>query len=296
MKVLILGSEGFVGQNLVNGLSISHDVYCADLFEKSNHENYQQFDITNLTSVDAVIQNVDVVINLAAHSLVSSLNGTIQNAYTNIIGLLNVLESCKKNNISKIIFTSASSLIGEPKTQKVSEEHFPTPKTAYGITKLTSENYLRLYNELYGINYVVFRFFNIYGPYQKNGLIPSLFNRIISNEPLTIFGNGDQIRDYVFIQDLIPIFDKSIISNIADNQIVNLGTGIGTTIKEIIQNLSKILQVSPKLDYLQERPGEIGNFVADTNKLEKIFGPQQFTNVELGLEKTVSWLQNTKNH
>jgi UDP-glucose 4-epimerase len=123
-----------------------------------------------------------------------------------------------------------------------------------------------------------------------------LFNRIISNEPLTIFGNGDQIRDYVFIQDLIPIFDKSIISNIADNQIVNLGTGIGTTIKEIIQNLSKILQVSPKLDYLQERPGEIGNFVADTNKLEKIFGPQQFTNVELGLEKTVSWLQNTKNH
>jgi len=104
MKVLILGSEGFVGNNLVEGLSKNHQVYCADLIPTSIHINYNQFDITNPSSVDKVVKDVDVVIDLAAHSLVSSLDGTIDNAKVNILGLLNVLESCRKNGIKKNYF------------------------------------------------------------------------------------------------------------------------------------------------------------------------------------------------
>ena len=291
MKVLIIGSEGFVGNNLVDGLSKNHEIICADQLENSNHKNYHQLDVTNLDEVQKVVNNVDVVIDLAAHSLVSSLDGSITNAKVNIIGLLNILESCRKNQIKKIIFTSASSLVGEPKTFKVSEEHPATPKTAYGITKLTSEHYLRLYSELYGLKYIVFRFFNIYGPYQKNGLIPSLYNRIISKQPLTIFGKGDQIRDYVFIKDIIEFFEKAISSTITDNQILNMGTGEGTTIKELIEVLSNIMQVTPKLDYKPERLGEIGNFVADTEKLDKIFGAIPTTRINTGLSETIAWLK-----
>ncbi|MGI0010508.1 MAG: NAD-dependent epimerase/dehydratase family protein, partial [Nitrosopumilaceae archaeon] len=114
MRVLILGSEGFVGQNLVEGLKKSHQVFTADQFANGSEKNYTQFNITNFDSVEKTIKNVDVVINLVAHTLTSSLNEVINNAKVNIIGLLNVLEACRLNNIKKIIFTSASSIIGEP--------------------------------------------------------------------------------------------------------------------------------------------------------------------------------------
>jgi len=290
LKILILGSEGFVGHNLVEGLKRTHQVIAADQTDGSLHSNYIQFNITNLESVMKIVHDVDVVINLVAHTLISSIEDTIKNAEINIMGLLNVLETCRKNNVKKIIFTSASSLIGEPKTFKVSETHMPTPKTAYGITKLISEHYLRLYNELYGLNYVVFRFFNIYGPHQKNGLIPSLYNRFVNRTPLTVFGKGDQIRDYVYIKDVVPFFEKAISTNIADNLVFNMGTGNGTTILEVIKTLSKIMNIEPTIENKPERLGEIGNFVADTKLLHSKFRDIPKTTLQDGLRDTVSWL------
>ena len=292
MKILITGSEGFVGQNLVKGLSKNHNVYTTDQLEKSIHPNYSKCDITSYDSVENVVRDVDIVIHLIAHSLVSSLDGSITNARVNIIGLLNLLEVCRKNSINKIIFTSASSLIGEPKSTHVKEDHPAKPKTAYGITKLASEHYLRLYHELYGIDYTVFRFFNIYGPYQKNGLIPSIFNKIQNNEPITIFGKGDQIRDYVYIEDVIQFFEKAASSDISKNKVLNLGTGTGTTILEIVNNIAEILKIEPKIEYKSERRGEIGNFMADTTLLNETFGVIPSTNVKTGLQKTIEWLKN----
>jgi UDP-glucose 4-epimerase len=242
--------------------------------------------------VEKVVRNVDAVIHLTAHSLVSSLDGSITNARVNIIGLLNLLESCRKNSVPKVIFTSASSLVGEPKSFHVNEDHTPKPKTAYGITKLTSEHYLRLYDELYGIDYTVFRFFNIYGPFQKNGLIPSIFNKIQNNESITIFGKGDQIRDYVYIEDILPFFEQAASSEIGKNKILNMGTGNGSSILEIVKNMSEILEIEPKIEYQSARPGEIGNFVADTTLLHEIFGKIPSTNVKIGLHKTIDWLKN----
>ncbi len=290
MKILILGSEGFVGQNLVHGLSKNHDVFRSDQID-SNEKNYFKCDITNFNSVEKIVKDVDTVIHLTAHSLVSSLDGSITNAQVNIMGLLNLLEVCRKNSIPKVIFTSASSLIGEPSSFQVNEKHNPKPKTAYGITKLTSEHYLRLYNELYNLNYTVFRFFNIYGPFQKNGLIPSIYKKIQNNEPITIFGKGDQIRDYVYIEDIISFFEKSAVSTIGNSTILNMGTGIGTTILDIVKTMSQILKIEPKIEFQDARPGEIGNFVSDTTLLKETFDSIPNTSVEAGLRKTISWLK-----
>ena len=290
MKILIMGSEGFVGQNLVHGLSKNHDVFRSDQID-SEGKNYFKCDITNFNSVEKIVKDVDTVIHLTAHSLVSSLDGSITNAQVNIMGLLNLLEACRKNSIPKVIFTSASSLIGEPSSFQVNEKHVPKPKTAYGITKLTSEHYLRLYNELYNLDYTVFRFFNIYGPFQKNGLIPSIYKKIQNNEPITIFGKGDQIRDYVYIEDIIPFFEKSTISKIAKDTIFNMGTGIGTSILDIVKTMSQILKIEPKIEFQDPRPGEIGNFVSDTMLLKETFDSIPNTSVEAGLTKTISWLK-----
>jgi len=294
MNILITGSEGFVGNNLVKGLSQKHTIFTSDQLDSSNHKNYSQCDITNYDSVDKVVRNVDAVIHLTAHSLVSSLDGSITNGRVNIIGLLNLLECCRKNSVSKVIFTSASSLVGEPQFSHVAENHPAKPKTAYGITKLASEHYLRLYNELYNLDYTVFRFFNIYGPFQKNGLIPSIFNKIKNNEPITIFGKGDQIRDYVYIEDVIPFFDQAISADKSRNKILNMGTGNGTTILEIVKHISDILEIEPKIEYQSVRPGEIGNFVSDTNLLHDTFGDVPSTGVLTGLKKTIDWLKNNK--
>ena len=120
MKVLIIGSEGFVGYNLVDGLSEKFQILTSDITEKNRLDNYTQCDITNYDEVINTVKDVDVVINLATHSLVSSLGEETKNAQVNIIGLLNILCACRENNIKKIIFTSASSLIGEPESLKVS--------------------------------------------------------------------------------------------------------------------------------------------------------------------------------
>jgi UDP-glucose 4-epimerase len=286
-----LGSEGFVGKNLVDGLDKKNEVYSADIFEQSSHKNYLQFDIQKIESVEKILQNIDVVIDLVAHSLVSSIEGPIKNAEVNIIGLLNVLEACRKNNVKKIIFTSASSMIGEPEMPSVSETHIPRPKTAYGITKLASEHYLRLYNELYGLKFVIFRFFNIYGPHQKNGLIPSLYSQVVNNKPLSVFGKGDQVRDYVFIKDIIPFFEKAASLEFNNNSTFNMGTGKGTSIKQIIDLIADVLNVQPLIEYKPLRPGEIGNFVADTNLLKSTFGSIPQTSIKDGIQKTISWLK-----
>lgn len=290
MKILILGSEGFVGHNLVEGLSKNHEILCADMIESSKHSNYTQFDVTDNSSVLDTVKDVDVVIDLVAHSLVSSIEGPSKNAEVNILGLLNILEACVKNKIKKIIFTSASSLVGEPKSERVSESHIATPKTAYGISKLASEHYLRLYKELYNLDYVIFRFFNIYGPYQKNGLIPSLFLRIVKNQPLTVFGKGDQIRDYVFIRDIVEFFEKAATSNIGDNKIFNMGTGKGTSILDVINIISKTMELEPEIEFKEPRPGEIGNFVSDPTFLESTFGNIPSTTIHKGIKQTVEWL------
>ena len=293
MKILILGSEGFVGHTLVKGLNQTHEVSTADIFDISS-PNYSKFDVTDRTNVNEIVKDVDVVIDLVAHSLVSSLDDTRKNAQVNIMGLLNILDACRKNDIKKIVFTSASSIVGEPKQYSVNEDHTLKPKTAYGITKMTSEHYLRLFNELYGINFVIFRFFNIYGPFQINGLIPILFNRITKKQPITIFGAGDQVRDYVYVEDIIPIFDKSCTQSIGNNDVFNIGTGRGNTINEIVSIMTNILELNPILESKPERPGEIGNFVANTDKLFKTFQQIPNTTIEEGLRKTISWLETQK--
>ena len=288
MKVLLLGSEGFVGQNLIDGLKENHELLTADVLNSGTHTNYTKFDITNLDETYSLIKNIDVVINLVTHTLTQSLNDVISNANTNIIGLLNVLEACRKNKIKKTIFTSASSIIGLPNTFSVDEKHSVMPKTAYGITKMAAEHYHRLYKEIYDLNYVIFRFFNIYGPHQKNGIIPSFHKKLINNEPITIFGEGKQIRDFVFIRDVVPFFDNVITSSKFDNQTYNLGTGNGTTIIEVIEKISKLLSVKPKINFQPERTGEIGNFVANTDFLLSEFGFKPETSIENGLKDTIS--------
>ena len=111
-------------------------------------------------------------------------------------------------------------------------------------------------------------------------------------DSITIFGKGDQVRDYVYIEDTLPFFEQASSSDIGKNKVLNMGTGNGTTILEIVKNISEILEIKPKIQYQDPRPGEIGNFVADTTLLHQTFNNIPSTDVKIGLRKTIDWLKN----
>ncbi len=290
LKVLILGAAGFVGRNLLDGLRNSEfDIVTSDIVDIPGVPHIK-VDITDLEDVKKVVNGVDIVVHLAVHQLSASFKDALMNATVNIMGTLNILEASRLADAKKVIFTSASSIIGEVSYNPVDEKHPCTPKTPYGVTKLAAEHYLRIYQELYGLNYLTFRFFNIYGPYQTEGLIPVLYKRLTSNQPIEVYSGGNQIRDYVFIRDMVPFFYKSIKDDSIKNTIVNLGTGVGTRVIELVNKASEILGVKPTINFQPAKKGEIDDYVADVRLLKSIFGTLPSTPVEEGLQETFRWL------
>ena len=294
MRVLVLGAAGFVGRNILVGLKDSEfEIISSDIVDLDSNTRHIKVNITDLEDIKKIVNGVDIVVHLAVHSLTASFKDSLMNANVNIMGTLNILEAARLSNVKKVIFTSASSIIGNVDYSPVDESHSCTPKTPYAITKLAAEHYLRIYQELYGLNYVIFRFFNIYGPYQTEGLIPILHKRLSSKQPIDIYGAGSQIRDYVFIKDVVPFFHRAINDESVKNMLLNIGTGKGTSVIEIVNTAAKILDVKPNMNFQPARKGEIDNYIADVNLLKSVFGKVPSTTVEDGLKDTFAWLKSS---
>lgn len=294
--VAIFGAAGFVGRNLVSKLLKEGTEFIAiDIVENpfGKEVDYSKVDIIDPMGVSEAVEKSDIVVHLAASPLLTSLERPIENMRVNIEGTLNVMEACRKFNIDKIIYSSASSVIGEVKYNPVDEEHPCKPKTPYAVAKKACEDYLRVYNEVFNLNYLIFRFFNVYGPWQhpeSEALIPTIYRRLTQGETLTIYGDGTATRDYIYAGDIADFYYLAIKRDIK-NEIVNMGTGKTTSINDLVRSASEILKVEPKIIYHPPRPGEISNFVADTTKLRSLFGKEPRTSLKEGLMKTFHWLK-----
>ena len=296
MGVVIFGAAGFIGRNLVNKLREKDvELIATDIVSNpfKTDINYIQADILDTESVREVIGKADVVIHFAASSLLTSIERPKLNMKINIEGTLNILEASRDFNIDKVIFSSASSVVGDVKYNPVDEEHPCTPKTPYAVTKKACEDYLRVYKDIFDLDYLIFRFFNVYGPWQypENGaLIPTIYVRLSQGKTFNVYGDGTATRDYVYVEDVADFCYEAIRTDVR-NEIVNLGTGKATSILRLVNLASRILAVEPKLVYKPERPGEISNFVADTTKLESLFNRRPSTSIEEGLKRTFEWLK-----
>ncbi len=301
MKTAIFGASGFVGRNMVESFTERDlEFVASDVIESpfSSEIEYQKCDILKLDEVKKIIEDVDVVIHLAASPLNVSIEKPLLNTEINIGGTLNLMEASRAAGVEKFIFSSASSLVGEVQYYPVDEKHPCTPKTPYGVAKYAIENYLRVYNEIYGMNYLVFRFFNLYGRYQypqSRALIPMVYERLTKGMEFTIFGDGSATHDFIYIEDVIDFYLKAITDKSeVKNEIVNMGTGVGTSILEIVNTSAKILGVKPNLKFQPKKPGEIENFTADVKKLKILFGVVPKITVTKGLEITFKWLNSIK--
>jgi len=294
MKVAVFGASGFVGINVVNALSDAGiDVVASDLKEmKFDKAEFVKADLLDYAQVADVVKDCDRIIHLAASPLPFSLEKPRLNAKINIEGTLNIMDAAREFSCEKIIFSSASSLTGEVKYSPVDEIHPCVPKTPYGVAKYAIEHYLRVYQELYNLNYLVFRFFNVYGPWQypeSKAVIPMVYNKLMTDGSFNVFGDGNQTRDFIYVGDIADFFVQAV-KNDVKNEIVNMGTGKATTVKEIVEIAGRLLKIHPTIYYMPARLGEIDNFVADTTKVNRLFGCIPSTTLEEGLELTFDWL------
>ncbi len=297
MKVAVFGASGFVGRNLIDELSTTnHQVLACDIEEVEEtapNVEYRDVDITDQGAVYEVISEVDTIAHLAAHPLPASTEDPKLNAEINIVGTLNILEAAREHDVEKVFFSSASSLVGEVSEVPVPEDHPASPQSPYGVAKHSVEEYLEVYQELYDLDYLVFRFFNVYGPYQhpdSGALVPVVLSRLAQNKGVFVTGDGQQTRDFIYVRDITDFIVEGLEGDVA-NEVVNMGRGTETAILDAINLMADVVEADPDIERKPERPDEIDDFYADMTKCERLFGRTPETDFRKGLEETFDWMQ-----
>ena len=297
MEIAVFGASGFVGRNLLDELApTEHEVRACDVVEVDvdyDNVDYHEVDITDADRVSEVVEGVDAIAHLAAHPLPASTEDPALNAEVNVVGSLNVFDAAREHDVDKVLFSSASSLVGEVTEVPVPEDHPAKPQSPYGVAKHAVEEYLDVYHQLYDLDYLVFRFFNVYGPYQRpesGALVPVVLSRLAEGKGVFVTGDGQQTRDFIYVRDITRFIVAGLEGDVA-NEVVNMGRGRETAILDAIELMADVIDVDPEIDRKPERPDEIDDFYADTTKCERLFGRVPDTAFETGLEETFEWMQ-----
>ncbi len=316
MKILVTGGAGFVGSHVVDAyIAQGHDVVVIDNLSTGYREflnpraRFYQLDIADREAVRAVFarEKFDLVNHHAAQVDVRvSVADPLRDARTNITGVLTLLEACREFSVKKFIFISSGGVIyGEPEELPVPENAPKKPISPYGVAKLASEFYLFSAHQTWGLEYIALRYANVYGPRQtpkSEATVISTFARALSQgEPVTIFGSGEQTRDFVFVQDVVSanllaterlsaINRAGIVSSI-DDLAFNIGTGYETSVNQLLKRFAQTLQRECDARYAPVRPGELQRNALDISKATRLLGFTPKISLDGGLRETMDWVR-----
>ncbi len=303
-KILITGGSGFIGSHFVDRLiSKGYDVHVIDnragdphLSENSN-ATYHLMDITS-TAVIQLIKDInpDYIYHLAA--VIGSKDNTQdvkRDATVNIIGTINILEAAHLSKVNKIVFTSSSAVYGVPAYVGIDENHPLCPVSPYGMTKRSAEEFVQLYNRLYDVQYTIFRLSTVYGTRQAahsdGDMVADLISKYMHHLPIHLKGNGQQSRDFVYIDDVLDVLEMSLLKG--NNHIFNIGSGHGTLINELINLLNATFEihVEPNFD-LPAAKSSNERYFDITHALEVLDWSPSF-NLAEGILETVHYYKRT---
>jgi nucleoside-diphosphate-sugar epimerase len=311
--ILITGGAGFIGSHLCERfLGIGAKVVCFDNLSTGNKSNLKQVahnnkfvlekgDINNKKTLNRVFNkyNIDYVIHLAAVLGVKRLEEEPLEIIKDIRGTKYILDQCREHKIKKVIFASSSEAYGEPLKlpQKEDGIHNPNPRDVYALTKLMGENLIRIYYDNYKVPGCAVRFFNVYGPRQDSspyGFVVGIFiNQILKGEHPTIFGDGMQTRDFVYINDSVEAVVKALASsNKTNGEVINIGAGRQTTILDLCEKITQLSGRNVEPIFLPERKIEIRYRCPDTAKMQNLLKFKPRVSLTNGLEQTYKWYQN----
>jgi len=306
MNFLLIGGNGFIGSHLIDVLiKNKHKVRVYDLFNEKYRNPLKEVDyrihsINDLNSLYEAMLDIDIVYHLASSSVPSTSNlDPLNDVNGNLITSLNILNIAVRAKIKKIVYFSSGGAVYGPMNGAISENSLLNPISSYGIIKSTIERYFLLYSKRYNIETIIFRPSNPFGPRQGHfpaqGVISTFLRKIIDNLPLVVFGNGESAKDYIYVKDLAIICYRLSISE--SSGIFNIGTGIGTTINDLIVLIKKITHFNPKIDFEATQDYDVPNFILDISAANNIIGDFEFTKLEHAVAETWKWIliQHCKN-
>lgn len=281
-KILVTGGAGFIGSHLTDRLSLNNEVIVLDNLASGSLSNLQQSkdritfiqgDIRDKDLIKDIVAGVEFVFHLAANvGNVKSIEDPHFDMDVNIKGTLNLLEACLHSNIRKLVYSSSAAMYGEAKYLPVDEDHPLNPESPYAVSKLAAEKYCFAFHKIYGLPTVSLRYFNAYGPRQGSSeyanAISIFLRRVREGNPLTIFGDGKQTRDFVNVKDIVA---ANILA--AENErvtgIFNIGSGKSTTINELADEVIGTTKSTVGRTYAPRRKGEVLHNLADIGSLTR---------------------------
>ena len=300
-SLLITGGCGFVGSNLIAKLRQNYDYKIRVLDNESTGKyrwisefdvEFVSGDILNRRTVYSALENVDTVVHLAADTRVmDSINNPDLNFQVNVVGTYNILNAMRSRNITRIINASTGGAILGEVHPPVHEQMVPQPLSPYGAAKLACEGYCSAFTGSYGFAATSLRFSNVYGTrsYHKGSVVAQFFKNVLKNEPLTVYGDGSQTRDYVFSEDLAGGIVSAIKAGRAG--VYQLGTGIPTSINQLIDAIRRTVGSTHRVDvnFRHFRPGEIRHTYCAIDKAREHLNYTAPTSLEEGLATTWDW-------
>ncbi len=303
MKALVTGGAGFIGSNIVDKLvDKEFEVFVVDNLSTGKEVNLNRnakffnVDVTNRKNLEDVFKQVkpDLVFHLAAQIDVrKSVANPSLDAFVNVIGAINVFELSVQSNVRRIIFSSTGgALYGEPERLPAGEGTEVAPLAPYGVSKYCSEQYLNYFKKLYGIERVILRYANVYGPRQdplgEAGVVAIFTGKTLKGEQPIIFGDGTQTRDYIYVKDVV---EANLHAIDGKEGIYNVGTGIETSVNDLIKMFSSILHKEIKPIYAPPRIGEVQRISLDAGKAKEELGFIPRYTLKQGLEETIRWFK-----
>jgi len=297
-KILITGGCGFIGANLIHYLSqnTSYKIRVLDneslgkLAYIDAEVEFIRADTRNRSAVKDSLKDIDTVVHLAADTrVIDSISDPLFNFENNVQATINILEAMREMGTSRLVNASTGgAIIGEVQPP-VNESMTANPTSPYGASKLAVEGYCSAYAASYGINATSLRFSNVYGPrsYHKGSVVAQFMKAILRGEQITVYGDGSQTRDYVFVNDLCQGITKAIESEISG--VFQLGTGIPTSINELLSTISNIIDRRLDIQYKPFRAGEIRHTYCDITKAENELVYAPTTSLSDGLNLTWQW-------
>ncbi|MDB9527016.1 NAD-dependent epimerase/dehydratase family protein [Oscillatoria sp. CS-180] len=304
MRILVIGGTGFIGHQLTAALvQQQHQVRVLSRkrpLRSLLHDcvNYIQGDFLDETLLRSSLEGIEIVYQMVSTTTPSTSNADpTYDAHSNVVGMVRLLELCVEMGVRKVIFPSSGGTIyGIPSRIPVAETHATDPICSYGITKLACEKYLHLFHYLHKLDYAILRVANPYGPGQnptgKVGVIPRFLNRVLNNQPVTIWGDGSIVRDYVYITDVVDALCK-VLKVTSEQKIFNIGAGAGFSLNELIQALQTVSGRDIKVIYQEGRPFDTPVNVLDINRARELLAWSPQVSLEEGLMQTWKWLYGT---
>jgi UDP-glucose 4-epimerase len=301
-RILVTGGAGFVGGVLAHRLveagarvTVLDDLFTGLAETVPTGAEFIEGSVTDVELVNELVAKHSLIFHLAARNIIASTANPRDDFLTNIGGTLNVLLAARESNVERVVYTSSASVYGNPRSIPINEDDFLVPLTPYAVSKLGGENYAQAFYESYGVPTACVRYSNVYGPGQRPdnpycGVVSKFLADAHAGRPLSVHGDGEQTRDYTYVDDAVEATMLAAIRPRAEGEVFNVGTGIETSVNALGSAIGRALDVPVELRHIDRRDiDNIRRRVVNIEKARRMLRWTPQVTLETGLSRTAEW-------